>query len=85
LIDYVMPEVNGAEFAEALKSRHPAPPRLLFMTGYAETEKLAEHAGPEMIVKKPFTALQLGAAVRAALASPGRAGGNVISLRSGRN
>ncbi|MDF2766604.1 MAG: response regulator [Rhodospirillales bacterium] len=85
LIDYVMPEVNGAEFAEALKSRHPAPPRLLFMTGYAETEKLAEHAGPEMIVKKPFTALQLGAAVRAALCSPGRASGNVISLRSGRN
>jgi signal transduction histidine kinase/CheY-like chemotaxis protein len=85
LIDYVMPEVNGAEFAEALKSRHPAPPRLLFMTGYAETEKLAEHAGPEMIVKKPFTAVQLATAVRAAMSSRGRTVGNVIPLKPLRN
>ncbi|HEX6102816.1 MAG TPA: ATP-binding protein [Alphaproteobacteria bacterium] len=85
LTDFAMPEVNGAEFAVALKSRHATPPRLLFMTGYAETEKLAEHAAPEMILKKPFTARQLGAAVRAALSLPGHAGGNVISLRSGRN
>ena len=85
LIDFAMPEVNGAEFADALKSRHATPPRLLFMTGYAETEKLAEHAAPEMILKKPFTARQLGVAVRAALSLPGHAGGNVISLRSGRN
>jgi CheY-like chemotaxis protein len=85
LIDYAMPVINGVELAEALKSGGSAPPRLLFMTGYAETERLAEHAGPEMILKKPFTAVQLASAVRAAMSSPGRTAGNVISLKPLRN
>jgi signal transduction histidine kinase/ActR/RegA family two-component response regulator len=81
LIDYAMPEVNGADFAKALRQRHSAFSNLLFMTGYADTEKLTEQAAPELVLKKPFTASELAAAIGAALERSEAPTDNVISLK----
>jgi DNA-binding response OmpR family regulator len=53
------------------------------MTGYADTEKLTEQAGPELVLKKPFTATELAAAIRAALRTSDP--GDVISLKPKRH
>jgi CheY-like chemotaxis protein len=82
LVDYAMPEVSGADFAKTLRQTHSAP-SLLFMTGYADTEKLTEQAGPELVLKKPFTATELAAAIRAALRTSDP--GDVISLKPKRH
>jgi signal transduction histidine kinase/ActR/RegA family two-component response regulator len=79
LIDYAMPDGNGGELARALRLRHSAPAHLLFMTGYADTEVLAEFVGPSAILRKPFTAVELAAAVQASLSFNGPLT-NVISL-----
>jgi len=51
------------------------------MTGYADTEVLAEFVGPSAILRKPFTAVELAAAVQASLSFNGPLT-NVISLTS---
>jgi signal transduction histidine kinase len=71
LTDVVMPETNGRVLAEEARRRRPKL-RVVFMTGY--TRNAIVHNGvvdPDShLVSKPFTVVQLGAELEAALAEP---------------
>jgi two-component system cell cycle sensor histidine kinase/response regulator CckA len=68
LTDVVMPEMNGKELAEKLRSIHPSL-KCLYMSGYT-AEVIAHHGvldkGVSMI-QKPFSLGDLAAKVRDAL------------------
>jgi two-component system cell cycle sensor histidine kinase/response regulator CckA len=65
LTDVVMPELDGPTIAAALRSRRQDLP-ILFMTGYPRNreEELTGAAARGEVLAKPFTAQELGAAVR---------------------
>ena len=58
VLDFAMPGMNGADVATAMLRRRPSVP-ILFATGYADAEALAE-AGDDRVVRKPFKAGELG-------------------------
>jgi CheY-like chemotaxis protein len=60
-----MPGMNGAEVAREVHARRPDLP-ILFVTGYADTEALAE-AGDDGILRKPFAERDLAAKLRSVL------------------
>jgi CheY-like chemotaxis protein len=63
LIDYAMPGMNGAEAARAAREAHPGLP-IVFVTGYAESERLESALGCDVpVLRKPFTLADLAAAV----------------------
>ncbi len=63
LLDFAMPGMSGAEFAQAARAQKPDLP-IVFVTGYAESEQLEAALGPEApLLRKPFTLAQLAAAV----------------------
>ncbi|MDH3426834.1 MAG: ATP-binding protein [Gemmatimonadota bacterium] len=68
LTDVVMPDMGGAELATLVAARRPDLP-VLFMSGY--TFDSLQHRGvldPKVaLIEKPFTAVELSQAVRAAL------------------
>jgi CheY-like chemotaxis protein len=67
LLDYAMPEMNGAELARAIRERNPRLP-IIFASGFADTEALREAVGPDAaVLRKPFGADDLGAVVAAVL------------------
>ena len=66
ILDFAMPGMNGAEVARAMQRSRPTVP-LLFATGYADAEALAE-AGADRVVHKPFKAGELGDKLAKALA-----------------
>lgn len=74
ITDLVMPELNGQQLAELLRSSQPAM-KVLFMSGYAEASILA--AGLEdvrgRLLPKPFTLDDLLGRVEQALAGGERA------------
>lgn len=65
ILDFAMPEVNGAEAAKAIRSKRHALP-ILFVSGYADTVALGEAVGDAPILHKPFTRAEFAAAVIAA-------------------
>jgi PAS domain S-box-containing protein len=68
LIDYAMPGMNGADAARAALEIHPGLP-IVFVTGYAESERLEAALGGEVpVLRKPFTLAELAAAVEENLA-----------------
>jgi PAS domain S-box-containing protein len=68
LLDFAMPEMNGAEFARAARARHPALP-IVFVSGYAETDQLKAALGEDApLLRKPFNLEQLLAAVEPRIA-----------------
>ncbi len=72
LIDFAMPNMNGAQLAQAIRARHPDLP-LVFVTGYAESEQMEGAAGPAVpVLRKPFGLDSLSSLVAEALeaASP---------------
>jgi len=73
LTDVVMPEMNGRELADRLRTRHPGL-RCLFMSGY--TADVIAHQGVleegGHFLQKPFTTPALASSVRTALDSPVR-------------
>jgi CheY-like chemotaxis protein len=65
LVDFAMPGMNGAEVAREVHARRPDLP-ILFVTGYADTEALAE-GGDDGILRKPFAERDLAAKLRSVL------------------
>ena len=65
LVDYAMPEMNGAEVARRAKEIRPGLP-IVFVTGYADASALAE-IGEERIIRKPFANGDVSQKLRAAL------------------
>jgi CheY-like chemotaxis protein len=63
LLDYAMPQMNGADVARAVRRSHPHLP-IIFVTGYAESGQLEAALGGEVpLLRKPFTVAQLSAAI----------------------
>ena len=69
LVDVVMPQLNGAQVAEAIREMAPRTP-ILFMTGYDDDilEGLLEGDPRLSWIQKPFTVDGLGAALNELLA-----------------
>ncbi len=62
LTDVIMPRMNGIELAR-VAAKWPAPPAILFISGYVDTELPPQHG----FLRKPFAIAQLLAAVRNSL------------------
>jgi CheY-like chemotaxis protein len=63
LLDFAMPGMSGAEFAQMARAQMPDLP-IVFVTGYAESEQLEAALGPSApLLRKPFTLAQLAASV----------------------
>jgi CheY-like chemotaxis protein len=65
LVDYAMPETNGAEVARQARVIRPLLP-IVFITGYADASALAG-IGEERIIRKPFVNGDISSTLRAAL------------------
>ncbi|MDQ3140171.1 MAG: response regulator [Pseudomonadota bacterium] len=68
--DYAMPAISGVEVvrrARKLKAGLPA----VIITGYADTESIANRPSDVLVVAKPFTPRQLGQAVRSVMGKRG--------------
>jgi CheY-like chemotaxis protein len=86
LLDFAMPDMNGAQVARALRARSPQL-KIIFVTGYAELEQLQELIGPgEQTLRKPYRLSDLQAALAQALVpesmadqAPGRANDDPLS------
>ena len=69
IIDFIMPGMSGADVARQILRDAPDQ-RLLFVSGYSETDAIL-HAAPEAaLLTKPFRAHALDQAVREALGKP---------------
>ena len=66
VIDFIMPGLSGAEVARHILGVAPEQ-RLLFVSGYSETEAISRAAPGARLLAKPFRADALDAAVRDAL------------------
>ncbi|HEX4738528.1 MAG TPA: response regulator [Allosphingosinicella sp.] len=63
LVDYAMPGMNGADTARSVREIVLDLP-IVFVTGYAESERLEAALGPAVpVLRKPFTIDELDAAV----------------------
>lgn len=68
IVDFAMPEMNGAELAGQVWALHPEIP-IIFASGYAETEAIEVIAGKDAVVlRKPFRLEQLQEAIAQQLA-----------------
>jgi PAS domain S-box-containing protein len=66
ILDFIMPGLSGAEVANRIFARQPDQ-RILFVSGYSETEAIKRIAPNTPLLSKPFRADVLEKAVRAAL------------------
>ncbi|MBL6458455.1 PAS domain-containing protein [Belnapia sp. T6] len=67
IVDFAMPGMNGAEFAQTARRLRPGLP-ILFASGYSDTAAIEAAAGPEAaLLRKPFRIAELQAALRRAL------------------
>jgi signal transduction histidine kinase len=83
IVDFAMPDMNGAAFARQVRDIWPAAP-LLFVTGYVENDDLrpwTEQGVPTL--GKPFSQEALAAAVADALRSRAPPSAQVIQFRAG--
>lgn len=54
ILDYAMPDMNGAAIAQKLRESFPEVP-IVFATGYADSEQIENVLGTDaVLVKKPF-------------------------------
>ena len=67
IVDFIMPGMSGAEIAKKIRSRFPEQ-RILFVSGYSETDAVKRTAPDAPLLTKPFRADALHKAVRGALA-----------------
>jgi CheY-like chemotaxis protein len=68
VIDFAMPNMNGAEIAAAARAQKGGL-KILFLSGYADTAALEIAVGRTPLLHKPFRPAELAAAVRTALDS----------------
>ncbi len=66
VVDYAMPEVNGAEVARMARARRKDVP-ILFMSGFPNDDELEAAAAGSIMLRKPFSPAELSSAVRSAL------------------
>jgi nitrogen-specific signal transduction histidine kinase/CheY-like chemotaxis protein len=66
IVDFIMPEMSGAEVAKKIRAKLPEQP-ILFVSGYSETEAVKRTAPDAPLLAKPFRAEALHKAVRAAI------------------
>jgi signal transduction histidine kinase/DNA-binding response OmpR family regulator len=66
IVDFAMPNMNGAEIVTAARARNAAL-KILFLSGYADTTALESAVGHAPLLRKPFRPAELAAAVRTAL------------------
>jgi DNA-binding response OmpR family regulator/signal transduction histidine kinase len=66
VVDFAMPGMNGAELVMAARRRNSRL-KILFLSGYADSESLETAVGATPLLRKPFRPIELAAAVRAAL------------------
>ena len=66
VLDFVMPEMSGAEVASRLLKKVPGQ-KILFVSGYSETEAIKRVAPDSPVLAKPFRSAALCKAVRKAL------------------
>ncbi len=67
--DIVMPGLTGMELADQLREKHPAL-KVLFMSGYAERERVRKLHDREQFIPKPFLPAELFRRVNAFLRAP---------------
>ena len=67
ILDFLMPGMSGAEVASHILAARPGQ-RILFVSGYSETDAIRKVAPDADILAKPFRAAVLDEAVREALA-----------------
>jgi CheY-like chemotaxis protein len=79
VVDFAMPGMNGVEVAELARRMRPGFP-ILFITGFADTAMLAEHASPEEILQKPFRTAEIAARVAKMLGRSSEPGNEAGSL-----
>ncbi|MBB3346239.1 PAS domain S-box protein [Sphingomonas sp. BK069] len=65
--DVAMPVMTGVEFAHRARQRRPTLP-VLFVTGYADADELADVPAPQ-VIRKPYTRAQLVERLAALLAA----------------
>jgi PAS domain S-box-containing protein len=70
IVDFIMPEMSGADVATKIRAKLPDQP-ILFVSGYSETEAVERTAPDAPVLAKPFRAEALHKAVRAAIKSAG--------------
>jgi signal transduction histidine kinase len=68
IVDFAMPDMTGAELVTAARARHKDL-KILFLSGYAESDALEAAVGGAPLLRKPFRPVELANAVRAALDS----------------
>ncbi len=66
VLDFVMPEISGADVANKILVDHPAQ-KILFVSGYSETDAIKRIAPNAPLLNKPFHADALCRAVQRAL------------------
>ncbi|HWI76175.1 MAG TPA: response regulator, partial [Sphingomicrobium sp.] len=66
VLDFVMPAMSGAEVASRMLNEEPEQ-RILFVSGYSETEAIKAIAPKSPLLPKPFRSEALCRAVRNAL------------------
>jgi len=70
IVDFIMPEMSGAEVARKIRAKLPDQ-AILFVSGYSETDAVKRTAPDAPLLAKPFRAETLHKAVRAAIAPQG--------------
>jgi PAS domain S-box-containing protein len=68
IVDFAMPNMNGAELVTTARKRNPGL-KVLFLSGYAESAVLESAVGNAPLLRKPFRPAELATAVRTALDS----------------
>jgi signal transduction histidine kinase len=66
IVDFAMPDMNGADVMAAARDRFPSLP-IILATGYADMDAVERVASADRVLRKPFRIDQLSAAVEAAL------------------
>jgi CheY-like chemotaxis protein len=74
VMDFAMPDMNGAVVAEHLVARCPDLP-IIFASGYPDTDAIRKAAGEDaVILRKPFEVAELARAIEEAIGRKGAPG-----------